>query len=237
MFDTRFAAAESLQSYFSTVQSNCTSEDHLPALLALYDTLNDDDEEVRDVGSDAVKNILGVFMVPLEAATLLLSWLTQTFGNTLQFKQTVCNRMVGEVTKDWQPVNDQLTKALEFDDSLFAIEEQNLFIDEVRDTIRWLAVFESLSWSEDGELVVGLSAWIKGGLVRLKDLLKTDDGPLGWASNPQVFAILTRVVRGGISLSKIDSSVKDEVSGIAAQLQSQQSSASRLLVDPLVTIW
>lgn len=175
-------------------------------------------------------------MVPLEAATLLLSWLAQNFGADLQFKQAICNRVVGQVTKDWQPANDQLTAALEFDDSLFAIEEQNLFIDEVRDTIRWLAVFENLSWSEDGELVGRLSAWVKGGLARLNDLLKTEDGPLGWASNPQVFAILTRVVRGGISLSKIDSSVKDVLSGIAAQLQSQQSGVSRLLVDPLVTI-
>ena len=202
----------------------------------MYDTLNDDDEEVRDVGSDAVENILGASMVPLEAATLLLSWLAQSFGTTLEFKQAVCNRVVGQATKDWQHANDQLTAALEFDDSLFAIEEQNLFIDEVRDTIRWLAVFENLSWSEDGELVGSLSTWIKGGLARLNDLLKTDDGPLGWASNPQVFAILTRVVRGGISVSKIDSSIKDELSGVAAQLQTQQSSVSRLLVDPLVTI-
>lgn len=234
-FDTRFAAAESLRSYFSVVRDDCKSLDHLTVLLALYDALNDDDEEVRDVGSDATRNILGALMVPLEAATLLLSWLTQQFGHTPEFKTVVSARVIGQVENQrWKAASDELTVALKFDDSLFAIEEQNLFIDEVRETVRWLDVFENLFWAENEVSVTTLSAWMGDGLDQLQVLLKTPDGPLGWASNPHAFAICTRIIRGAMSLAKIDVKTKEKLLPIVTLVQSQPSDISRLLIDPLI---
>ncbi|KAJ3475139.1 hypothetical protein NLG97_g9560 [Lecanicillium saksenae] len=84
IFDTRFAAAESFCSFFTVVGPNCQAPAFLPILLALYDTLNDDDEEIRDLGSDAFKYIAGVSLVPIEAASRLLQWLAVTFGELPQ---------------------------------------------------------------------------------------------------------------------------------------------------------
>ena len=125
-------------------------EEHLVAILALYDSLNDDDDDIRDVGSAAVQSILGKALVPIEAANRLLLWLAQHYAGSSTFRQIIVRRVMGDSRypapeNNVFSIQDQLQEAMKFDNSLFVIEEQNLFVDEVRETQRWTSLYESLT--------------------------------------------------------------------------------------------
>lgn len=245
IFDTRFAAAESFCSFFTAIGPNCTSPAFLPILLALYDTLNDDDEEVRDLGSDAFKHISGVSLVPIEAAGRLLQWLAVTFGEQTDFRAVVASRIVGQpaisstgAEELWKPAGEQLAEALKFDDSLFAVEEQNLFIDEVRETKRWAEVFNTLSWPEkDDAALKRLSEWVSGGVTAILDIMaKQEDGPLGWASDATVFAVAARIVHGYLVLAKsgaASDALTAQVASLKNAAKGKTHEVSRLLMDAL----
>ena len=96
-------------------------------------------------------------MVASEAADFLVGWLGGRFGedgemeNGGEFGRMVVGRMVGTARGSAglgsSSAEKEITLALDFDDSLFAAEEQNLFIDEVRETGRWSGAFASMSVS------------------------------------------------------------------------------------------
>ncbi|KAK0389439.1 hypothetical protein NLU13_3014 [Sarocladium strictum] len=223
-FDTRYAAAESLQSYFKATASY-TSTAHIPSLLALYDALNDDDEDVRDVASHAAHPILGQLLVPLEAATRLTEWLAVSFPNDTTFRTAVLSRIAGDertksvTSSERAPASVQLANALRFDDALFAVEEQNLFIDEVRESERWVAVYDRFTWSHesahhDHEALV---QWLDEGLTEMQRLIrKESDGPLGWASRPDVFAISSRILLGSVAVAKNSPRIQERLTEVKA---------------------
>lgn len=192
---------------------------HLPWLLALYDALNDDDYEVRDIAAAATTPILGKPLVSMEACSRLLVWLSQHFGHADEFRTHVACRMVGHpavtsrltdaVLSAWVAAADQLAGAMQFDDALFVVEEQNLYVDEVREARRWRGVFASLPHPADGAALRALASWTAAGLHTLAGLAEADDGVLGWTSKPEVFAICSRIVVGGTALAGRDPGVKD----------------------------
>lgn len=193
-FDMRMAAARAIQSFARAMRTAKTLDYHrslqppttataaaltlggepfgadssfLPFLLALYTTLVDDDEEIREVGAAATALVMSEAsapqplppLVPVDAADALLSWIQTQFGRTNEFKAYVICRLVGNplITIDigvqdlqaWRSPRVQFAEALKVDESLFAVEEQNLFIDEVRETERWVRVFRTLEWDYD----------------------------------------------------------------------------------------
>lgn len=169
----------------------------MPSLLALYDTLNDDDDEIREAGANVVSQILGSHQAPLAASAKFLQWLHQNFGRTEAFRTAVMYRIAsinGQTTDNLEPAEQQLTAAMLDDDSLFVEEEQNLYIDEVREAIAWtslLATAESLLCDEEKSQI---SSWALEGLVTLSRLAETEDGPFGWSSKPRVFAICMKII-------------------------------------------
>lgn len=253
VFDTRLAAAESFCSFFRVVGPNCTSVAFLPILVALYDTLNDDDEEVRDLGSVAFKHVTGVALVPIEAASRLLHWLALSFGNEPEFHSIIASRIIGHAaisgristaaaSAQWTPASTQLTAALQFDDSLFAVEEQNLFVDEVRETKRWVEMSDSISWTggvlqDGGGILARLSEWVSDGLAKLQSVVtENEDGPLGWASDAHVFAIATRIIHGYLVLAKRDAAsdeLIEQVELLRNTAKGKEHAVSRLLMDAL----
>lgn len=202
---------------------------HLPWLLTLYDALNDDDDEVRAAAALAATPLLSnQRLVSVEAGRRLLHQLLLWYGANDEFKAHVACRMIGHIAtttnisdgvgggvspanllSSWTPASTQLAEAMRFDDSLFVIEEQNLYVDEVREVRRWSSVFSSLpltptSPSSSTSLVeITLSQWILAGLQTLTGLAKSDgrDGALGWTSKPEVFAICARILVGGAALA------------------------------------
>ncbi|KHN95126.1 HEAT repeat protein [Metarhizium album ARSEF 1941] len=236
-FDTRFAAASSLASFFAA--SRPRGPEFLPALLALYDLLNDDDDEVRDMASLAANSVIGAALVPIEAANRLLQRLTKQFGAAPEFRAIVADRLVGyfgvQATKleSWEPAAVELARALEFDDSLFVVEEHNLFIDEVRETQRWAEVFETLEWDEKDEHLGKLVRWVEEGVAHVGKLADLEDGPLGWASNPAVFAICHRLIRCSVALGrKVErAELEHAVASAKGALRSSSTRVSKLLTE------
>ncbi|GAP87413.1 putative heat repeat protein [Rosellinia necatrix] len=207
---------------------------HLPWLLALYDALTDDDVEIRETAAKSASSILGSALVPVEAGARLLRWLAAHFRREPDFLIHTAGRMVGhnfgatsfvathttegDFTRvgglGWVPAEIQLAEAMRFDDSLFVIEEHNQYIDEVREAKRWADVFSSLDLpgSRDAHDSANgaLAGWTLAGLRALTDIVQSDstadgDGPLGWTSKPQVFAICARILICASTLVKVGS--------------------------------
>lgn len=267
-FDMRMAAALALKSFASAIYltkmrgvathpsdpsvhhedpSFGTDASFLPFFLALYTTLIDDDEEIREVGAIATALVMSSGsssttppqpLVAVDAVDALLSWLCASFGRTNEFRAYVACRLVGNplITIDigvqdlqsWSSPTTQFAEALQVDESLFAIEEQNLFIDEVRETERWAATFRDLPWDFDeimdehnpGQVkkvlimdssLSELCRWTEEALrVLAEQTAQHDDGPLGWASNPEAFALCHRVLMCGKVLSELLGAVSNE---------------------------
>ncbi|KAK3682638.1 putative death-receptor fusion protein-domain-containing protein [Podospora appendiculata] len=208
-FDTRFAVAQALQSFFVGVRTHATwGAEYLPALLALYDSLVDDDDEVREAAALAAVSVIDRSAVPPAAADHLVAFLRAHFGALQEFKLHLVSRMTGQppaltlsppTTANLITASQQLRQAMDFDDALFAAEEQNLYIDEVRETLRWKLALQGLVadglWGETEEASAQLKAWTHEGLGCLVQLAgEKADGPLGWTSDQHVFAVGARVL-------------------------------------------
>ncbi|KAI0389979.1 hypothetical protein F5Y17DRAFT_446624 [Xylariaceae sp. FL0594] len=193
---------------------------HLPWLFALYDALADDDVEVREAASEAVVPILGQALVPVEAGARLSGWLAKQFGPDAGFQIHVAGRMVGhefgssshptrqELASSlselgWVPAEAQLEEAMRFDDSLFVVEEHNQYIDEVLEARRWTDLFLSIVKEEPtggiADVATFIAEWTFEGLRTMTGMTQSNslaacDGPLGWTSKPQVFAICARIL-------------------------------------------
>lgn len=153
-------------------------------------------------------------LVPLAARAELAEYISRMHARARSFAWNVVCRMTGSKLETvdnirfrLQPVGDQLSKAMKDDDSLFVEEEQNLFIDEVREAKLWSKVFEDAAldtwnweradfdientWSQPHAAV---AVWVMEGLLACCSLLAEEDGPLGRMSKPVVFAIATRLL-------------------------------------------
>jgi hypothetical protein len=190
---------------------------YLPALSALYDCLIDDDDEVREVAASAAAGVLGSYLVPPVAADRLVAWMREHYANQAEFQQHLAYRVTGQTprldttsTFGLVSAEEQLLKAMEFDDALFATEEQNLFIDEVRETERWhKAVFDAEGVDREGGTFAALAKWTESGLRCLIRLAEKADGPLGWTSDQHAFAACARIVLCAVAISR-----KGEVSAV-----------------------
>lgn len=184
------------------------SEHLLSSIWALYDSLNDDDDEIRDFSALTVSRLLKKSLVPLAARLELVEYVYSYLGSTSSFSREVVRRMTGSHAycsqKCLTPVELQLTRVLYEDDSLFVEEEQNLFVDEVREAKLWTKFFEGVEvdgptrwiaiqrvWAESHR---ELTFWVKDGLATLIKILDGEDKALGGISKPAVFAIFMRVL-------------------------------------------
>lgn len=202
----------------------------------MYDSLNDDDDDIRDAAAAATKHIFGQATVPLEAANRLLKSMTETFGDFAAFKDIVVTRLVG-AREAWMPAAGQLEAALKVDDALFAVEEQNLFVEEVRETKRWVHALEVMDAEASDPSIVRLNDWLLGGLDRLRSLFEKEDGPLGWSSRPQAFAIASSVILCSVSLVSsrhASKQLRDKVRELCDALgRNKEKNISGLFVQPL----
>lgn len=261
-FDMRMAAARALASFATALRpEDAMGSDaaYLPLLLALYSALVDDDEEVRDVGAAATAFVVSKDeatprpLVAVDAADALLAWLRRRFGRTNEFRAYAACRLVGDtvVAVDvgvqdlaaWTPPEVEFAEALTVDESLFAVEEQNLFVDEVRETERWAGLFGDLEWEwdeierEDGTFarvlmvdssLSALRSWTRGALECLAgQVARGDDGPLGWASGPDAFALCHRVLVCGRVLFALLGAEDEGITTLLAQIR-ESGRSSRL---------
>lgn len=215
-FETRFAAAKAINSLYgnrhfgnAVVGDECA----LPSLFALYDSLNDDDDEIRDLSAQTASALLKKSLLPLAASRELAAYLKQKYPNSTLFAENVVCRMTGNpITYAFkyeleglplQTAAVHFSKALKNDDSLFVEEEQNLFVDEVREVKVWSElVCEKSSYILEG--------WVREGLKSLNELLEKEDGPLGWMSKAATFAVCMRILVTAKAILRVGSAAGED---------------------------
>lgn len=222
-FSTRHAAVRSIKAFKEILRPDAglpsTNNALLPVYLALYDTLNDDDEEIRDIGAEIVSWILSTTstrfpsgsLIPPAARDRFSTFLAQNYSElanlftealfrlTVQTKEDNCPENTKSATAGlFAPVQDRLVSARKEDISLFMEEKQNLFEDEVREAETWSRVLKQLSESAyDEKAAAEFSEWVVKGIEALTNIAKSEvDGPLGWTSKPEVFTLGMQVILG-----------------------------------------
>jgi len=79
---------------------------------------------------------------------------------------------------------------------LFAVEKQNLYIDDVRESIIWSRTLKQIfTQSIDREAARMLSSWVTDGLESLTNKVDAERvGPLGWTSKRDAFIFGVQVI-------------------------------------------
>lgn len=178
--------------------------------LALYNVLNDDDDDIRDLGAQTVSKLLHRSLVPLAARVELVNYVKRLQGSNSVFAWNAVYRMTGNHmhpsefrVHPLEPASAQFARALKDNDSLFIEEDQNLFVDEVREIGLWSNAFAEIDlrfdpgFDTDGtweQSCIALRAWVMEGITAMANLLDRDDGPLGWTSKPSVFAVCMSIL-------------------------------------------
>jgi hypothetical protein len=218
-FDSRLAAIRSLRSFTNVVRFRPVEKIqpcYLPFLLALYDALNDDDAEIRTAAASAAAPLLGGReLVPPVAGDQLVALMGDAFGAEPEFVLRAAGRIVGHAyhagdlgfaeaaPRNWTPAATLLEEAMKVDSALFVVEEQNLYVDALRETRRWVSVLagrhsnSSSSGGQTPDVPEALADWSFAGLEALERMCEQPrlvDGPLGWTSKPRVFAVCARVM-------------------------------------------
>ena len=156
-----------------------------------------------------------ISLMPLASASELLSFLRSSYRDSPDLCSEAILRLTGPSseygsrivagvptsTKEKSSNGMGLTsfkvlfgQARKEDNVLFVEERQNLFIDDVREAERWAEVLQDLSYAAVEGFVSYLETWVLEGLAVLLDAANEEDGPLGWTSKPDVFAMGLRVI-------------------------------------------
>ncbi|KAJ9265996.1 hypothetical protein DTO212C5_6557 [Paecilomyces variotii] len=212
-FTTRYAAVLSLSSFSRALRSQTGSPKTPPAALdiylILYDMLNDDDEELREISASVASQLLSyssvspgraVALAPLTASKLLAEFIAAHYKNSHRLFRDAVRRVVGQAIGTSQgrlvAVSQLASEYLKESTVLFVEEKQNLYIDDIREIDIWTGVLFGLEAdASDPAIVQDFSGWVMGGLSYLTQLAcSSKDGLLGWASKTDMFVLGTRVL-------------------------------------------
>ena len=102
---------------------------------------------------------------------------------------------VGKRLINLPDIRVSLGEARKEDTALFIEEKQNLYIDEVQEASHWARIIAKLSsTSIDRDSAHELEVWAMQGLAALTEMAQAEvDGPLGWATKPEVFTMGARI--------------------------------------------
>ncbi|XPS80567.1 hypothetical protein M3J07_012543 [Ascochyta lentis] len=153
-FDTRFAAAQSVCALSHLWSSTTPTAQPSPLVLGLslvvYDILQDDDDEIRDLGAQSVSTMLTTLSktptpptVPLLATQQLLSHLPPLFPTSTGLATHALRRLSDSPARASlfkTPFATILAEEQKPNTALFAQEKQNLFKDDVLDALAWTNV-------------------------------------------------------------------------------------------------
>ncbi|KAF2657203.1 hypothetical protein K491DRAFT_756956 [Lophiostoma macrostomum CBS 122681] len=208
-FDARFAAVQSIAAlndlWGIDLSYRPASSCILSLACLLYDLLNDDDEEIRDIAATTTSRLLRAQgstpfadAVPVITVNRLGHFLTSRFT----FSESLCKEAMRRLTGSSngqtivpQSFRDALADTMEEDTALFSKEKQNLYQDETEDAAFWSQVLRSVNTRALNLATINaLSDWVLKGLAALNETAKAEvDGPLGWTTKPEVFVLGMRV--------------------------------------------
>jgi hypothetical protein len=178
--------------------------------LALYDCLNDDDSDIREIAAKIFSEYVSKSLMPLAAQEGIAGLLLRDYASCSLLVWNVVSRMTGSlelVSREshvLEKPSDMFRAAINVDNTLFVEEDQNLFIDEVREVKFWSSVFKRLLFqnskdSKNGDIftektpVMALLSWTLDAIKALNGITQ-GDGILGWTSKPAAFSACMRTI-------------------------------------------
>ncbi|KAK9429678.1 putative death-receptor fusion protein-domain-containing protein [Lipomyces doorenjongii] len=206
-FSTRKASLASIISFVQTVLElqlqNSETIFLREAYFKLLDFLSDDDQALREIAADFIctfilksKYITTCVYCEKSFAKLLIDM----FGNTTETFNGLGLFAERKVIGTEYPAR-QIEDAFTPDLSLFVVEKQNLYINEVQDAELWaemiMQLFGKAGDSDTKETSLKrLTEWEASALkLLLKAInLHGNDGPFGWTSNAEVFGFGRRII-------------------------------------------
>ncbi|KAL9046883.1 MAG: hypothetical protein Q9214_000398 [Letrouitia sp. 1 TL-2023] len=250
-FLTRKAAIDSILNFISEYPCNehtlTSTPKSLGLYMAVYDSLMDDDDEIRDQGAVAVSILLlrdksikqdGGLEESLSAPAArskLLQYLIERYSTSMDLWTEAAYRIMGvnalvrligqkkETYSFLDSAQDSLKNVKWENTSLFIEEKQNLFIDEAQEAATWLNVLMNLKISKVDELLsVELLRWTAKGIKVLIEAAEMDvDGPLGWTSKPDTFILGMRFILTAQAITHFSdqSTLQDNVETLRKLLQ------------------
>jgi hypothetical protein len=206
---TREAAAQALDRLDITWAVVAKQENLATAFrelcCAVYDLLNDDDEDIRLLAAGIAKRILtraieqkDVDLEPIVAGQKLLALYTSRADKSPEGLPIALGRAYG-FSSDTAIVSvaNQLAKLSHSDTALFAEEKQNLYIDVSQEVRVWSQVVSKLSSNQEIGKATDLVDWVSDGLTSLAKRAEGEpDGALGWSTSEDVFALGLKVIHG-----------------------------------------
>ncbi|GAD96200.1 HEAT repeat protein [Paecilomyces variotii No. 5] len=216
-FTTRYSAVMSLSSFSGALRSQAgspkTPSAAIDIYLILYDMLNDDDEELREISAAVASQLLSyssvsperaVAVAPLTASKLLAEFIKTHYKCSRHLFRDAVRRVVGQPISSAAggpqrrlvPVSQIASEYLKESTVLFVEEKQNLYIDDIREIKVWTGVLFGLEANaSDHTILQEFSGWVTEGLSYFTKLaLSSNDGLLGWASKTDMFVLGMRVL-------------------------------------------
>ena len=242
---TRQAAVDSLAEFFDRKKDmKVDSEEasgNLQLILVLYDSLFDDDEDVRDSGAATVSKLLssitgqdgskavGIPLMVPAASHQLLRHLEDRYRTSSALWMEAVQRIIGTQQllpdtphKAHQSPRTLLAQLKPEDTALFVEEKQNLYIDEAKEAGTWLEVLLTMDRTAvEIETLRQLERWTFEGIDALTSVAGTEiDGPLGWTSKPEVYTLGVRILHAARALMRFskDESLRVDGNALRARL-------------------
>ncbi|ETN39727.1 uncharacterized protein HMPREF1541_05953 [Cyphellophora europaea CBS 101466] len=264
-FPTRLNAAHAVSSCIELVlgrrhrpQSCADPEIPLHLLMILYDELNDDDEEIREVAQSTALKAFAILrggdssairLCALSARQLLLRLLPQSYGNNPAFLSLAMSRVVGVPAVEVhhgsnlfnRSLGDRVGRVLTGMNNLFAEERQNLYVDELQEIADWSCTLQECNdkafspnlWSE-------AARWSVTGIEYLRSTPSIRSGgseglkTVGLTFNSDILELCMRVIHlskalVSFNVKAADQASAQEVMALREALVSQLSAWQRTL--------
>jgi hypothetical protein len=228
----------------------------LDLYVLIYDMLNDDDTEIRDLAAEVASWLLSgstgslqrnIAYSPLRAAKYLIDLIGDYYSSSADLCHTAIERILGQkiprgLRSDLirlQAVQDSIIEYQRDSTVLFETEKQNLFIDETREVDNWMKVLLRLNGNAyEDNILQSLYRWVHEGLEYLlvKASLGEEDGPLGWTSKPEIYVVGMQVISAArlfvSSTSPILYRLLHEKENVAFQLKSLREHGTSISLHP-----
>ncbi|RVX72446.1 hypothetical protein B0A52_03634 [Exophiala mesophila] len=197
-FPTRLGAAKALTTYFRLVNDSGALSKDLPhehrlrLYVVLYNLLNDDDEDIRTVVTEAAYVILAqdlqhppsLGLSPLFARQQILGLIARIYDCTEGLAKVLLGQLVqpdssvdeGQVSRILgTSIASKISKIVESKTDLFVEEKQNLYVDDIREIQMWCDILEKSGFDSLEQDDVDLIAqWASEGMDEIVRILRKE---------------------------------------------------------------
>jgi hypothetical protein len=216
---TRLNAVQSLYFFRQCMTNSCVQismKGKMALCFILYDLLDDDDQEIRDLAASTASFILTAAsssetlqLCPAAASSTFSTHQTECFGGQNEFHWSALSRLMfshSDIVGSPEEfkalslryaVEYQLELSQRASYDLFEEERQNLYLDDVREIEIWHAALSKISAScIDAGLIALVQDWTLGGLRQLTAALSDiSSGPFGTLSKGEMVTLIFRIIQ------------------------------------------